>query len=149
MKRIFPIVVLLFSMSWLAPSCLKGTASQASLLADAELAYNQGHYDRAQLIADSIAATGDLQRLNVDMLCRLSLLYMHLGERSDEEANIANAAKTLDAAALRDNDSTLAFIRSLPVEDQARFVLVEAVSEGSKHILSPDSLFSEPDSLFR
>lgn len=149
MKRIFPFIVLLLSLSWLAPSCSKNTASQTTLLADAELAYSQGHYDHAQIIADSIAAAGNLQRLNVDMLCRLSLLYMHLGERSDEEANIANAAKTLDAAALRDNDSTLAFIRALPVEDQARFMLVEAVSEGSKHVLSPDSLFSQPDSLFR
>ncbi len=148
MKKILLFIVFLLSLYWFTFSCSKNNVSHATLLADAEMAYSQGHYDNAQLIADSITAAGVLERMNVDMLCRLSLLYMHLGERFDEEANIANAAKTLDAAAARDNDSTIVFIRALPVEDQARFVLVEAVSEGSRHILDSDSLFSESDSLF-
>ena len=97
MKKILLFIVFLLSLYWFTFSCSKNNVSHATLLADAEMAYSQGHYDNAQLIADSITAAGVLERMNVDMLCRLSLLYMHLGERFDEEANIANAAKTLDA----------------------------------------------------
>lgn len=147
MKNILLSTLFLLSLSWLAVSCSRSTESRSTLLEDAEVAYGAGHFDDAQQIADSISAPGNLQELDVSTLCRLSLLYMRLGERSDEEANFANAARAIEAAATVDNDSTVAFFLALPVEDQARFRLVEAISEGSRHILSPDSLFADPDSL--
>ena len=147
MKNLFLSTFFLLLFFGLAVSCSRSAESRASLLEDAELAYGTGHFDDARQIVDSISA-GTLQNFDVSTLCRLSLLYVRLGERSDEEVNFANAARAIEAAALRDNDSTMTFFRSLPVEDQARFRLVEAISEGSKHILSPDSLFAEPDSLF-
>lgn len=147
MKRLLPSFFLLIALLS-ALSCSGPSEAPVDLLDEAELAFEHGQFRQAQLLADSIIGDSRIEKLDVGNLCRLSLLFVRLGERSDEEANIVNAAKALDAAALRDNDSTATFIRELPVDDQARFVLVEAVSEGSKHILSLDSLFAEPDSLF-
>lgn len=146
MKKLLPFIILVIVLGQFVSSCTGGVASEAALLSDAEQEYLQGRYTAAQKLADSISA-GDMNSLSVEDLCRLSLLYVRLGERSDEESNMAGATRALDAAAMRDNDSTMAFIESLSVEDRAGLKLVEAVAEGSRHVVNFDSLDVEADSL--
>lgn len=132
----------------LAPACANNASEQASPLAVAEAAYKAGRYAKAQQIADSLIIGDGLADLSATSLCRLSLLFMRLGEISGDEAtNTAFAARALEAADKINADSTRMFILALPVDDKARLLLAEAVSEGAKHTVDADSLDAAPDSL--
>lgn len=148
MKTIFKVLAFLVFTPWLATSCGDRTESQAAPLSVAEAAFADGRYAKAQQIADSIAIGDTFADLDAEQLCRLSLLFMRLGEVSGEvEANTGLAARALEAAVARSSDSTALFIDGLPFDDRARLVLAEAVAEGSRHPFDADSLNIDIDSL--
>ena len=83
--------------------------------------------------------------MNATQLCRLSLLYTRLGDRSTEDdANTAMATRALEAAFALDSDSTASFLNNVPVDDRARIVIINALtnarSDGDSIILEPDSI---------
>ncbi|MCM1067382.1 MAG: hypothetical protein NC418_07410 [Muribaculaceae bacterium] len=99
-------------------------------LARAEQAYADSRYSQAQLLCDSLILSPQYSELSVDELCRLSLLFMRLGDSAgDIDANTAFAARTLKSAIERDADSTLLFLNTVPVEDQARVAILTAINE--------------------
>lgn len=112
----------------------KGVAPETSI-EKAEAAFAAGHYTTAQQLADSMMVSDNFPTMAATDLCRLSLLYVRLDEMSDVNGNVAMAAQALDEAALRDSDSTALFIAALPVDDRARLLLVEGISEGARHAL--------------
>ena len=99
-------------------------------LAQAEQDFDNGRYRAAQAICDSLAPKGDSTDMPVSELCRLSLLFMKLGDYTgDIDTNTAQAARTLMMAIDRDADSTLVFLNTVPVEDQARVAILTAINE--------------------
>ena len=106
------------------------TRTEVSPLDDAELAFENGDYDEAQEICDSLALGTAGSSLSVDRMCRLSLLLLRLGESyGNEESNIALAANSFLQAKDRNADSVEMFTATLPVEDRARLSLLRAISE--------------------
>lgn len=84
-------------------------------------------------------------KLNVSELCRLSLLFIRLGEKSnDEQGNTAMATRALVAAYGLDSDSTSIYLHNVPVDDRARMAIVNALSNAR---VEGDSIIEEPDSL--
>lgn len=147
MKSAFQLLSALILICF-AVSCGGATDSVEQPLDKAEQAYQEGMYGKAQTLADSLVTEGSLRRLSPTSLCRLSLLLVRLGEVSGEiEPNTALAARALEAAVKSDRDSTVVFIEGLPVDDRARLLLVEAVSEGSRHVFDADSAEAAIDSL--
>lgn len=128
-------------------ACTAASTESRTKIAEAEEAFGESRYVRAQTICDSLVIGDGFGRLNVDELCRLSLLLMRLSENSAEEgANVAFAAKSLAAAYSRDSDSTAAIILQMPTEDRARIVILTALGESGQQ-RHDDSLFIHPDSI--
>ena len=50
------------------------------------------NYESAQNICDDIADNADLKEIAINELCRLSLAYAKLAEKSKEDANMASYA---------------------------------------------------------
>lgn len=110
-------------------------------VAEAEQAFADGHYARAQMLCDSLLVGPDFGRLDVDRLCRLSLLFMRLAENSaDNDANTAFATRTLGAALERDADSTHVFLDNVPVEEKGRAAIIMAIYEAQKAPVIADTI---------
>lgn len=131
-----------------AAACTSGARdADASSLQKAEYAFSEGRYARSQAICDSLVLGNQFGRLNVDELCRLSMLFMRLGEQNgDEGGTTAMATRCLSAAFARDSDSTVTIIRAMPSEDRSRAMLLAALNE-SAATASPDSLIIPADSI--
>lgn len=107
-----------------------GGAPGRDPLGEAESEFNAGNYASAQQLCDSLLLGESLTALSVDQLCRLTLLFMRLGDSAgDIDANTAFAARTLKAAVDRNADSTLIFLNSIPLEDKARLAILTAINE--------------------
>lgn len=118
-----------------------GSSAPATALSRAEDAVADGMYGVAQSICDDLSASAEFDRLSVDELCRLSLVYVKLGENTDNaDANIIAAARSLQAAAERDADSTALFLDAVPVEDRARMAIISAINEAHNTPLLGDTL---------
>jgi len=118
----------------------RGKASSLSMLGTAEDALALGNVGVAQQVADSIAAADDFGGLDVDGLCRLSLLLMRLAETNVDAGNTAMAARALEAAFMRDSDSTAVFIGNVPYDMRAAVVVAAALAGARNHPLDSDSL---------
>lgn len=136
------------ALTLVAAACTSGRSdSGTSGIERAEHAFESGRYARSQAIADSLVLGTSFGRLNVDELCRLSMLFMRLGEQNgDEGATTAMATRCLSAAFARDSDSTVAVIRDMPSEDRGRAMLLTALNEQAV-TASADSLVIPPDSI--
>lgn len=124
-----------------------GTSTPAASVEQAEDALANGHYEAAQTICDNLVGSPDYEKLTIDELCRLSIVYVKLGENTDNtDANIVAAARSMQKASDRDADSTALFIDAVSVEDRARVALITAINEARNALLSPDTLeFETPD----
>lgn len=109
----------------------------------AEDQYDSGRYAVAQTMCDSLILGEDFDALTVDELCRLSMLASRLADRSDEEANMALAARCMQAAIDREPDSVLLFVQSLTLDDQPRSLFIRQLT----HTVDPSALVEEPDSI--
>ncbi len=110
-------------------SCTSET-QHTSPLDRAEQFYTEGYYHDAQKLCDSLITVDRQSTMNVDELCRLSLLLMRLGDNTgDTDANTAFAARTLKSAIDRNADSVMTFLNSATVEDKARIAILTAITE--------------------
>ena len=75
------------------------------------------NYESAQNICDDIADNADLKEISINELCRLSLAYAKLAEKSKEDANMAMATKCYREALSMNADSVAAFFAEIPVDD--------------------------------
>lgn len=146
MKHLLHVSLLLLAA---AGACTTTTRPPAlTELENAEYAYNDGRYARAQAICDSLVLGTSFGHLDVDELCRLSMLFVHLGEQNgDEGGTTAMAARCLGAAFERDSDSTVAIIRVMPPEDRSRAMLLTALTEQAVPGEPRDSIFIPDDSI--
>ncbi|MDE6158050.1 MAG: hypothetical protein K2K22_04775 [Muribaculaceae bacterium] len=125
---------IIFAAAMMTAACLmqacRGDVATQSPLEQAEQAFENGRYSTAQIICDSLAPKDGHSNASVSELCRLSLLFMKLGDYSgDIDTNTAQAARTLMMAIERNADSTLVFLNTVPVEDQARVAILTAINE--------------------
>ncbi len=94
----------------------------------AEEAFDLHDYTAAQNICDSLISGQQFDKLTVDELCRLTILTSRLAEQSDEESNIALAARCMQSALRRQPDSVLHFIQSLPADEQSTTLLIQQLT---------------------
>ncbi|MDE6573848.1 MAG: hypothetical protein K2L84_00795, partial [Muribaculaceae bacterium] len=98
MKIFFYLTLLIFALG-ATVSCSTGENSSKTTLENAEQAFQNRRYNKAQQLADSIINSGETEKMSSNALCRLALLFMRLAETTgEEEANAALAVRTLQAA---------------------------------------------------
>lgn len=132
-KSFYAILLILAAFTASCGGTTAGTGV-GSDLDHAEAAFNDGRYARAQLLCDSLVLGTAMDTLSVPDRCRLALMFMRLSEISgQEEANAAFALRSLRAAIAADSDSTVVYTRSLPVEDQARIMILVELNESSRN----------------
>lgn len=133
MRKILPTLFLILIAAG-STSCGNKAVEEATPLERAEMSLGSGRPAAAQRIADSIMLSEAPRAMNIDQLCRLSLLYMHLCDySSEEEPNIAMAAHALTAAFERDSDSTAMVIRNVANDDRARMAIVLGLTEARRN----------------
>ncbi len=145
MKTALYVVFVFIALYALISSCTPQKTDDICAIDTAEEAFADGRYAKAQKIADSIMIGSSFSTMNATQLCRLSLLYTRLVDRSTEDdANTAMATRALEAAFALDSDSTASFLNNVPVDDRARIVIINALtnarSDGDSIILEPDSI---------
>ena len=119
-------------------------------VATAEDEYSSGRLQTAQAICDSLVLGSRFSDLSVDELCRLSLLTSRIAEQTDEDTNMALAAKCMQAAMNRNADSVMTFVHSLPADEQSRTLFVRQITQMIGNSCDPDTgeivITAEPDS---
>ncbi len=144
MKQIISVILLLFAVSCTGDR----SADPTEALDVAERAFAQGRYARAQSICDTLVMGSTFSSLDVDRLCRLSLLFMRLGENgSDEGVTTALATRCLSAAFLRDSDSTAMAIRAMSPDDRSRAMVLTALNESAQRVSQNDTIVILSDSI--
>ena len=128
-------------------ACSYSPAPTGGALERAEQAFAEGRAVSAQAIADSIVLGSSFGDLDTEGLCRLSILFVHLGENAPhEETNMAFAAHALKAAYMRDSAYTAQFVSALPVEDRPGIMIVTAIVDAANP-LRPDTLDIPADTI--
>lgn len=141
MKNLVCIVALSLFINFLFACSDNGKDHGSTAIETAEEAYNYGRMVRAQALCDSLLLGDQFGTLDTWDLCRLSLLFMRLGENSGEpEVNTAFAARCIRAAVSRDSDSTMIYVHAMPVEDQARIMMLYAINEASHSAPEEDTV---------
>lgn len=121
-------------------ACSHSGRTPSGPLERAEAAYAEGRYVKAQALADSIVLGDAFSALNADGLCRLSILFVRLGENSgQEDANTAFAVHSLRAAGRLDSAYTARFVAGLPVDDRSGMIIVTALVEAADNPAIPDT----------
>ena len=144
MKTAFYVATLLIFLTAIASCTTRGDSGMTAVEV-AERAFDEHRYAKAQNIADSIMLGSTFSRLNATELCRLSLLFTRLSEKStNAEANTAMATRALEAAFRLDSDSTTLYIHTVPLDDRAQMAIINALTkshdEGDSIILESDSI---------
>lgn len=140
MKSAFFVVISFIVLILSAVSCTGGQEKDLAL-DKAEEAYALGLYSEAQNIADSLL--GSSEKLGVNELCRISLLFAHLGDHNGNvDSNTAMAARALSAAFALDSDSTVSYLSGIALDDRACMAIVAALTTAGSE---PDSFIVEPD----
>lgn len=140
-------LILIFILTIGITSCNSGSQPQVSELDSAQEAFEHGSFARSQQICDSLLSSDQFDDLNVKQLCRLSLLFMKLGENAgNEDVNTAMAARCISIAISRNSDSAALIIREMPTEDQARIDILTQLNE-SLRAMSADSVYIPADSI--
>ena len=141
MKHLLIFIYCLLFLCILSFTGCGGGSVSRDPVAEAERSFADGQYERAQMLCDSLLQGPEFERLDVDRLCRLSLLFMRLAENSaDNDANMALATRALDAALERDADSTLLVLNNVPVEEKARVAILTAIHEAQNAPMLPDTV---------
>lgn len=86
------------------------------------------NYESAQDECDDITAEAELKDIPVKDLCRLSLIYAKLSEKSNEDENMAMATKCFHQATEISADTVVEFFAKLPVEDAQYGELLKMLS---------------------
>lgn len=103
----------------------------------AEEYLSTGQYEQAQTECDLLINEKPLIEFTTYQLTQLSIMYMKLAERLNEETNIATATKCFLTANDINRDSVSEYISSLPVEDERHMNMLQTLLYG---INTPDSV---------
>lgn len=141
MKHIFYAIAILVAASAIA-ACGSRSGEYTEAVEGAETAFSQGRYAKAQAIVDTLVSGDDFSNLDAEHLCRLSMIFMRLSENSTEpEVNVALAARCIGAAMMRDSDSTMAVVHRMPIEDQARAMMLTTINEAARDSVSFNEIY--------
>lgn len=131
--------------------CSCGSPSPGETVDMAYDAIDCGDYSRARELCDALALGADSASLGVEDLGRLSLVYMHLADFSDEDVNMAMAARCFNMSERISADSTAAFYQDVAPEQTRHAMTLLSLMRGLA--VRPDSLVddelqhAEPDSI--
>lgn len=117
-------------------SCSDNSAA-ADDITTAEQAVEAKDYELAQSICETFV-TDSTSRLDVNELCRLSMVYMSLSDVNDVDNNTAAALQCMHSAMKLNVDSALSFYNNTPVE-QARYVQI---------LLQLEQMIDNPDTVY-
>ena len=117
-------------MSLSLGACADGGSDPLDI-AEAEI--DAGRYASAQSLSDELLAQYPADSVSVARLCRMSLLCAKLAEHAEEETNLANATRCMQAAMRRDSDSVTIFVEALPIEDRTRSAMVSQLMHAIDH----------------
>lgn len=131
MKPISIIIALLL----ISISCNQEQKYDNLMLAEEYL--STGQYEQAQTECDLLINEKPLIEFTTYQLTQLSIMYMKLAERLNEETNIATATKCFLTANDINRDSVSEYISSLPVEDERHMNMLQTLLYG---INTPDSV---------
>ncbi len=131
MKPISIIIALLL----ISISCNQEQKYDNLMLAEEYL--STGQYEQAQTECDLLINEKPLVEFTTYQLTQLSIMYMKLAERLNEETNIATATKCFLTANDINRDSVSEYISSLPVEDERHMNMLQTLLYG---INTPDSV---------
>ncbi len=109
-----------------------------------DLAYDAvdcGDFGRARELCDGIVLGADSASLGVEDLGRLSLVYMQLADVSDEDVNMAMAARCFNMSERISPDSTAAFYHSVAPEQTRHAMTLISLMRGLA--VRPDSLVDD------
>lgn len=103
----------------------------------AEEYIQSGEYELAQDECDMLLSQQSFASFSVSELSRLSVLYMKLSEKMDEEANVASATQCYLTACELNADSVAEYFSALPIEDECHVIMLRTLIDG---INTPDSV---------
>lgn len=140
--------ILMFTAVFAIVAALSGCSSSDHAVNDriseAETALISGDYAKAQSLGETVS--GDLKALTVRQLCRLSLLYIKIGENTENEDDIDLATRCYREAFELDTDSAVLIYAECPVQDITYVMTLTALVRDADNIDSfPDEM---PDSLY-
>lgn len=120
---------------------------------NAEIALEQDNPEKAAEICNHILdeQVSESEK-DVDLLCRLSILYMKIADEFEASENIGYAVQCFHLA--YDNDSTTVnkFFNSIPVEDMAQSAMLKQIVKSTNQhttdsiIAIEETFIDEPDS---
>lgn len=101
----------------LLASC--GDTQSADELRNVEQALAQGDMTAARSVAEKLIAGNSLDKMSATELARLSMAYMEMADREEDNTALVATAADLYRRACRENaDSAALFFRSLPHDDE-------------------------------
>jgi len=121
----------------------RSNGNTAIEIAAAEQAIAECDYALARSICETIT-TDSTTTLNVDELCRLSLIYMKMSDIEDSDINTAAATQCYRNALKIDKDSARLFYDNVPI-DEARHV--EIMSQLDRILSSSRDIYIDDDSI--
>lgn len=139
-KRFKRVIAIAAGISLSLAACTDSNSDRLDL---AESEIDAGRYASAQSLTDELLAENPADSVSVARMCRLSLLCAKLAEHADEETNLANATRYMQAAVRRDSDSVTVFVESLSIEDRTRSAMVSQLMHAIDH--PADSLTLDMD----
>lgn len=122
MKKLFSILIAMLTLTACSESVDTNKVSAIEQFIDDK------NYESAQDICDDIADNANLKEISINDLCRLSLAYAKLAEKSKEDANMAMATKCYREAVSINADSAAAFFAEIPVEDMQFSEMLKTLS---------------------
>lgn len=122
MKKLFLILISILTLTACSESVDTNKVSAIEQFIDDK------NYESAQDICDDIADDANLKEISINDLCRLSLAYAKLAEKSKEDANMSMATKCYREAMSINADSAAAFFAEIPVEDMQFSEMLKTLS---------------------
>lgn len=124
MKKLFSILIAMLTLTACSESVDTNKVSAIEQFIDNK------NYESAQDICDDIADNANLKEISINDLCRLSLAYAKLAEKSKEkeDANMSMATKCYREAVSINADSAAAFFAEIPVEDMQFSEMLKTLS---------------------
>lgn len=147
MKKLLIIIAIVFATLGVAACSQSASDAAAEKMSAAEDAIENGRYDEAQTILNSMMERGGYG-LSEENLGNLSVLFMRLSEHESSDDNVAQAVKCLREAYRISEDSLRTFSASIPPEDLSHFYLLRRIVWGIDNPVDlTDEIFVEEDSV--
>lgn len=142
--KIITITLATIALACLGVAC-NSTAKTTDVVRHALLEAQNGNFNKATELCNSLMASGDTTDLTPTDYCRVAMVYALSADNDiDRDNNMALAARYLQTAANKNVDSLQSFINSLAPEQQAVLYSVQQLN-GLKG--SDFTNFEDPESI--